>query len=55
MFPKNYVVASLHAQFLKRKFIRNLDFHKDYCSFMEDMLWKGYAKKVPASKIEGNP
>ncbi len=54
-FPNNYVVASLRAQFLKRKFKRNSDFHKDYSSFMEDMLLKGHAEKVPASESEGNP
>lgn len=54
MFPNNYVVASLRSQFLKRKFKRNSAFYMDYCSFMEDMLLKGHAEKIPASEIEGN-
>lgn len=53
MFPNNYVVASLRSQFLKRKFKRNSAFYMDYCSFMEDMLLKGHAEKIPASEIEG--
>lgn len=54
MFPNNYVVASLRSQFLKRKFKRNSAFYMDYCSFMEDMLLKGHAEKIPASEIDGN-
>ncbi|XP_059411032.1 uncharacterized protein LOC132144237 [Carassius carassius] len=36
-----------------RKFKRNSAFYMDYCSFMEDMLLKGHAEKIPASEIEG--
>ena len=30
---------------LKKRFIKDKQYHKDYTSFMEDMIKKGYAEK----------
>jgi len=57
---KNYVVASLRAQFLKSKKKNRISWlNLRICLinmfFLEDMLLKGHTEKVPASEIEGNP
>ena len=38
-------MAELRLKNLKKRFIKDKQYHKDYTSFMEDMIKKGYAEK----------
>ena len=44
--PNNRTMAEQRTQNLKRKFIRNECFHKEYTDFMDDILQKGYAVQL---------
>ena len=45
VFPNNRRMAELRLKNLKKRFIKDKQYHKDYTSFMEDMIKKGYAEK----------
>ena len=45
VFPNNRRIAELRLKNLKKRFIKDKQYHKDYTSFMEDMVKKGYAEK----------
>lgn len=49
--PNNRRAAIQQALNLKRKFQKNPFFHEEYTNFMNDMLRKGYAVKVPTSHL----
>ena len=50
--PNNKMVAEQRALNLKRKFNRDSSFHTDYTSFMNDIISKGYAERVPAEDLD---
>ena len=45
VFPNIRRMAELRPKNLKKRFIKDKQYHKDYTSFMEDMIRKGYAEK----------
>ena len=45
--PNNYSVVVQRAENLKRKPVKNKDFHKEYQRFMSDLISKEYAVEVP--------
>lgn len=52
-FPNNIMLAVKRLESLKRKFLSNEKFHTDYCTFMSDVINKGYAEKVhPEDKFK---
>ena len=51
VFPNNRRMTELRLKNLKERFIRDKQYHKDYTSFTEDMIRKGYAEK---SDLEAN-
>lgn len=44
--PNNRIMAEQRTQSLRRKFIRNDCFHKEYTDFMDGILQKGYAVQL---------
>ena len=50
-FPNNHVQAERHANWIKKKFA-NSKYHEDYTNFMNDLIKKGNAEKVPESRLE---
>ncbi|KAL6479681.1 hypothetical protein MHYP_G00107140 [Metynnis hypsauchen] len=53
-FPNNRMIAVQRAEHLRRKFMRNEQFCKDYVKFMSDMLEKGYAEKIPQDEVHND-
>lgn len=51
-FPNNRAVAVQRVGSLKRKLLRNQEFHQDYTKFMTETIEKGYAKEVPYAEID---
>ena len=45
VFPNNRRMAESRLKNLKKSFIKDKQYHKDYTSFMEDMIKKVYTKK----------
>ncbi|XP_071058619.1 uncharacterized protein [Pseudochaenichthys georgianus] len=50
--PNNRRVAEQRTLSLKRRFDKDVSFHADYTAFMNDILSKGYAEKVPVVDLE---
>ncbi|XP_066302034.1 uncharacterized protein [Branchiostoma lanceolatum] len=50
--PNNKQVALQRAQHLKRKMMRNESFQQEYTRFMEKIIDKGYAEKVPTEQLQ---
>ena len=42
VFPNNRRMAELRLKNLKKRFMKDKQYHKDYTSFMEDMIKKDY-------------
>ncbi|XP_072768487.1 uncharacterized protein [Nerophis lumbriciformis] len=51
IMPNNRCIAEQRIQSLKRKFNTNEKFHKEYTSFLTDMIDSGYAELVPADQL----
>ena len=49
-FPDNREQVLQRACWLKRKFTRNSKFYEDYVNFMNDIIRKGFARKVPEDR-----
>ena len=49
MMPSNKKQAVLRAEWLKKKLVKNKDFHKDYMTFMNNIFDKNYARKIPST------
>ena len=49
LFPNNRVQAERRLEYLKRRLQKDYRFQEDYVRFVEDIIQKGYAEKVPAS------
>ena len=45
VFPNNRRMSELMLKNFKKRFIKDKQYHKDYASFMEDMIRKGFAEK----------
>lgn len=45
--PNNQSAVVQRAENLKKKLVKNKDFHREYQSFMSDLLTKGYTVEVP--------
>ncbi|XP_033101162.1 uncharacterized protein LOC117104423 [Anneissia japonica] len=54
LMPNNYSLAVKRLSSLRTKMQRNADFMKDYTTFMENMIEKGYAEKVKGDKPDEN-
>ncbi|XP_066270881.1 uncharacterized protein [Branchiostoma lanceolatum] len=50
--PNNKQVALQRAQHLRRKMMRNESFQQEYTRFMEKIIDKGYAEKVPTEQLQ---
>ncbi len=50
--PNNRAIVEQRALNLQRKFRRNAAFHADYTTFMENVISKGHAEKVPIAELE---
>lgn len=50
--PNNRKIAEQRTLNLKRRFSRDTSFHKDYTTFMNDLITNGYAERVPHSDLE---
>ncbi|KAK7926338.1 hypothetical protein WMY93_008648 [Mugilogobius chulae] len=51
VMPNNYHLAEQRAQYLAKKFKHNNSFAEEYKSFMEDIIAKDYAEKVPSKDL----
>ncbi|XP_077978766.1 uncharacterized protein LOC144434185 [Glandiceps talaboti] len=51
--PNNRSVAEQRIKHLKRRFARDHQYHEDYKVFMETIINKGYAEKIPDQELEG--
>ncbi|KAL0176849.1 hypothetical protein M9458_029179, partial [Cirrhinus mrigala] len=52
VLPNNRIVSEQRALNLQRKFWKDSAFHVDYTAFMEDVISKGYAEKVPEKELK---
>ena len=52
-WPNNRIQAKMRLQGLKKSFMKDENFFKDYSNFMEDLFQKGYAEKSPNAS-DGN-
>lgn len=50
--PNNRSIVVQHALHPKKRLQRDLPFHADYNAFMNELVAKGYAEKVPAGEID---
>ncbi|KAG1936405.1 hypothetical protein F2P79_018737 [Pimephales promelas] len=50
--PNNRKVAEQRAMSLTRRFEKDATFHADYTVFMNDIISKGYAEKVPIENLD---
>ena len=53
-FPNNRDLAERRLSHLKSKFQKQDGFKKDYVSFIEDIIAKGYAEKVPSESAQSD-
>lgn len=49
--PKQPDVAKQHLKSLQKRLKKNPKFHKDYTGFMNNIIEKGYAEKVPDEEL----
>ena len=52
-FPNNRYLAEERLQYLKERFIKNLNFFMYYKGFMDDPIKKGYAEKSTKEAPQG--
>jgi len=50
-FPENKEQVLQRAHWLRRKLINNETFYKDYASFMNSNIARGFARKVPSARL----
>lgn len=53
--PNSFKIAKQRMLGLKRKFLNNPEFHKEYSSCLNDVIQRGYAEKVPPEQSQGSP
>lgn len=49
--PNNFAVAKQRILGLKRKFVNNPTLHKEYSSYLNKVIDKGYAEQVPLEQL----
>lgn len=49
--PNNRNIAEQCTLNLKRRFVRDALFHKDYTAFMNNLISSGYAERVPSTDL----
>ncbi len=49
--PNNRNIAEQRTYNLKRRFVKDALFHKDYTAFMNNLISSGYAERVPVTDI----
>ena len=52
--PNNLIQAEQHASWLKKKLEKSPALRKDYTTFVEELVAKGYARRVPQYQKESN-
>ena len=52
--PSNKIQAEAYANSLKKRLLRRKEEHQEYTNFMEELVEKGYAEKVPDSELARN-
>lgn len=50
VMPRNGAIVEQRALNLQRRLQRNASFHADYTTFMESVIAKGHAEKVPTAE-----
>ncbi|XP_078031330.1 lipid droplet-associated hydrolase [Epinephelus lanceolatus] len=50
--PNNRIVAEQRILNLKRRFVREPSFHKDYIAFMNDLIASGFVERVPDTDLK---
>ena len=50
--PDNCAIAEQRALGLRKRFARDTDFHRDYTAFMNNLIARGYAQRVPTAVLE---
>ena len=53
--PNSFKVAKQRILGLKKRFMSNPEFHKEYSNSLNDVIEKGYAEKVPLEQSQGRP
>ena len=53
--PNNKIVAEHRLGLLKKRLLKDLELHRKYSLFMEDLFDKGHEQKVPEDQREGSP
>ena len=54
-FPDNKEQVLQRAHWLRKKLINNETFYKDYVDFMNSIIAKGFARKVPSDRLFAKP
>ena len=50
-FPENREQVFQRAHWLRKKLINNETFYKDYVNFMNSIIAKGFARKIPSNRL----
>ena len=50
--PDSKEMAKVRLQYLRRRFQANHEYYEHYVAFMEDILKRGHAEKVPLEETE---
>ena len=50
-FPENKEQVLQRAHWLRKKLVNNETFYKDYGNFMNSIIAKGFARKVPSDRL----
>lgn len=50
--PNNFSIAKQHVNSLKKRLLKDESFHKEYSTFLTNVIDKGYAEKVPEQQLE---
>lgn len=53
--PNNKSQALTRAKWQKKKMLKSESYHKDYVTFVQNVIDKGYAEKVPEAELDGSP
>ncbi|XP_030596228.1 uncharacterized protein LOC115787620 [Archocentrus centrarchus] len=53
ILPNSFTVAKQRILGLRRKFISDSQFHKEYSSCLKEVVDKGYAEQVPEQQLQG--
>lgn len=51
ILPNNRNQVLKRALWQKKKMQRDTKYHRDYSNFMNEIIWKGYARKIPENEV----